>query len=68
MQRLFVVRKALKDYKGTVIAITHDRYFLDNVSEWILELDQAMVFLGKVIIHHGLSKNKRALWMREKRT
>lgn len=29
----------LKDYKGTVVAITHDRYFLDNVAEWILEVD-----------------------------
>ncbi|HJR87938.1 MAG TPA: energy-dependent translational throttle protein EttA [Acidimicrobiia bacterium] len=30
----------LADYSGTVIAITHDRYFLDNVAGWILELDQ----------------------------
>jgi ATP-binding cassette ChvD family protein len=30
----------LADYKGTVIAITHDRYFLDNVAGWILELDR----------------------------
>jgi len=30
----------LRDYKGTVIAITHDRYFLDNVAGWILELDR----------------------------
>jgi ATP-binding cassette ChvD family protein len=29
----------LKDYKGVVVAITHDRYFLDNVAEWILEID-----------------------------
>ena len=29
----------LKDYSGTIVAITHDRYFLDNVAEWILELD-----------------------------
>ncbi|HXO10582.1 MAG TPA: ATP-binding cassette domain-containing protein, partial [Solirubrobacteraceae bacterium] len=29
----------LQDYKGTVVAITHDRYFLDNVAGWILELD-----------------------------
>ncbi len=29
----------LKNYKGTVVAITHDRYFLDNVAEWILEVD-----------------------------
>ena len=30
----------LSDYKGTVIAVTHDRYFLDNVAGWILELDR----------------------------
>ena len=30
----------LSEYKGTVIAITHDRYFLDNVAGWILELDR----------------------------
>jgi ATPase subunit of ABC transporter with duplicated ATPase domains len=30
----------LKSYKGTVIAVTHDRYFLDNVAGWILELDR----------------------------
>lgn len=33
------LEKYLKDYKGTVITITHDRYFLDNVAEWILEID-----------------------------
>jgi sulfate-transporting ATPase len=30
----------LKEYKGTVVAVTHDRYFLDNVAGWILELDR----------------------------
>ena len=30
----------MKQYKGTVICITHDRYFLDNVAGWILELDR----------------------------
>jgi ATP-binding cassette ChvD family protein len=30
----------LRDYKGTIVAITHDRYFLDNVAGWILELDR----------------------------
>jgi ATP-binding cassette ChvD family protein len=30
----------LKEFKGTIVAITHDRYFLDNVAEWILELDR----------------------------
>ena len=30
----------VKDYPGTVVAVTHDRYFLDNVAGWILELDR----------------------------
>jgi ATP-binding cassette ChvD family protein len=34
----------LKDYPGMVVAITHDRYFLDNVAEWILELDRGQAF------------------------
>lgn len=34
------LEKHLHDYKGTVIAITHDRYFLDNVATWILEMDR----------------------------
>ncbi len=34
----------LRDYKGTVIAVTHDRYFLDNVAGWILELDRGRGF------------------------
>ncbi len=34
----------LKDYPGTVVAITHDRYFLDNVARWILELDRGKGF------------------------
>ncbi|HEY2744234.1 MAG TPA: energy-dependent translational throttle protein EttA [Polyangia bacterium] len=34
------LEKFLKDFPGTVVAITHDRYFLDNVAGWILELDR----------------------------
>jgi ATP-binding cassette ChvD family protein len=34
----------LADYKGTVLAVTHDRYFLDNVAEWILELDRGRAY------------------------
>ena len=34
------LERFLKDYSGTVVAITHDRYFLDNVAKWILELDR----------------------------
>ena len=34
------LERFLKDYLGTVVAVTHDRYFLDNVASWILELDR----------------------------
>jgi ATP-binding cassette ChvD family protein len=34
------LEKFLEDYKGTVVLVTHDRYFLDNVTGWILELDR----------------------------
>src|SRR5919106_353208 len=35
------LERFLQDYRGTVVAITHDRYFLDNVAGWILELDRS---------------------------
>ena len=47
----------LADYKGTVIAITHDRYFLDNVAGWILELDR-----GEGITYKGNYTN----WLEQK--
>jgi energy-dependent translational throttle protein EttA len=42
------LERHLEDYKGTVVAVTHDRYFLDNVAGWILELDrgQGLPFRG----------------------
>ena len=42
------LEKHLMDYKGTVIMITHDRYFLDNITGWILELDR-----GQAIGYQG---------------
>src|SRR5919106_677812 len=42
------LERFLKDYQGTVVAVTHDRYFLDNVAGWILELDR-----GSGIPWHG---------------
>jgi energy-dependent translational throttle protein EttA len=38
------LERFLRDYAGTVVAITHDRYFLDNVAGWILELDRGRGF------------------------
>src|SRR3712207_7731546 len=34
----------LEKYAGTVVAVTHDRYFLDNVAQWILELDRGRAY------------------------
>ena len=34
------LERHLRDYHGTVVVVTHDRYFLDNITEWILEIDQ----------------------------
>jgi energy-dependent translational throttle protein EttA len=39
-ESVFWLERFLHDYKGTVVAVTHDRYFLDNVAGWILELDR----------------------------
>ena len=38
------LERTLQDYQGTVVAITHDRYFLDNVAGWILEIDRGRGF------------------------
>ncbi len=49
----------LRDYKGTVIAVTHDRYFLDNVAGWILELDRG----------YGIPyKGNYSSWLEQKET
>ncbi len=39
-ESVFWLERHLQSYKGTIIAVTHDRYFLDNVAGWILELDR----------------------------
>ena len=49
----------LKQYKGAVVVITHDRYFLDNVTDWILEIDR-----GKCIPWHS----NYSSWLEQKQT
>ena len=49
----------LKEYPGTVVSITHDRYFLDNVAEWILELDKG---------EGGPWKGNYSSWLDQKKT
>jgi energy-dependent translational throttle protein EttA len=51
------LERFLKEYKGTIVAVTHDRYFLDNVAEWILELDRG----------HGIPwKGNYTSWLEQK--
>lgn len=56
----------LQQYKGTVIAITHDRYFLDNVAGWILELDRGEGIPYKGNYTSWLEQKKKRLELEEK--
>jgi ATP-binding cassette ChvD family protein len=56
----------LRDYKGTVIAVTHDRYFLDNVAGWILELDRGYGIPWKGNYSSWLEQKKEVLRLEEK--
>ena len=56
----------LKRYEGTVIAVTHDRYFLDNVAGWILELDRGAGIPYKGNYTEWLIQKKRRLEIEEK--
>ena len=56
----------LQQYKGTVIAVTHDRYFLDNVAGWILELDRGEGIPWKGNYSSWLDQKTKRLAMEEK--
>ena len=56
----------LKRYEGTVIAVTHDRYFLDNVAGWILELDRGVGIPWKGNYSSWLEQKKTRLSVEEK--
>jgi ATP-binding cassette ChvD family protein len=56
----------LREYKGTVIAVTHDRYFLDNVAGWILELDRGYGIPWKGNYSSWLEQKKNRLALEEK--
>jgi ATP-binding cassette ChvD family protein len=57
----------LQAYSGTVIAVTHDRYFLDNVAGWILELDRAIGIPWKGNYSSWLEQKEKRLAMEEKK-
>ncbi len=56
----------LRQYKGTVIAVTHDRYFLDNVAGWILELDRGEGIPWKGNYSSWLEQKQNRMAMEEK--
>ena len=56
----------LHDFTGTIVAITHDRYFLDNVAEWILELDRGEGIPWKGNYSSWLEQKKERLHQEEK--
>jgi ATP-binding cassette ChvD family protein len=60
------LEKHLQQYKGTVIAVTHDRYFLDNVAGWILELDRGYGIPWKGNYSSWLEQKKQRLELEEK--
>src|SRR4051812_30116162 len=60
------LERFLKEYKGTVVAVTHDRYFLDNVAEWILELDRGQGIPWKGNYSSWLEQKQERLALEEK--
>ncbi len=62
------LERHLKEYQGTVVAITHDRYFLDNVAGWILELDRGQGIPWEGNYSSWLEQKKNRLALEEKET
>src|SRR5437773_1135069 len=60
------LERFLKDYPGTVVAVTHDRYFLDNVAGWILELDRGSGIPWEGNYSSWLEQKQRRLALEEK--
>jgi ATP-binding cassette ChvD family protein len=60
------LERFLKEYKGTVVAVTHDRYFLDNAAEWILELDRGSGIPWKGNYSSWLEQKQQRLSQEEK--
>jgi ATP-binding cassette ChvD family protein len=60
------LERFLNDYEGTVIAVTHDRYFLDNSAQWILELDRGHGIPWKGNYSSWLEQKEKRLALEEK--
>ncbi len=61
------LERFLQEYSGTVVAVTHDRYFLDNAAEWILELDRGHGYPFKGNYSSWLEQKQARLAQEEKR-
>jgi len=61
------LERFLQEYTGTVVAVTHDRYFLDNAAEWILELDRGHGYPFKGNYSSWLEQKQQRLAQEEKR-
>jgi sulfate-transporting ATPase len=61
------LERFLQEYTGTVVAVTHDRYFLDNAAEWILELDRGRGYPFKGNYSSWLDQKQTRLAQEEKR-
>ena len=62
------LERFLQDYPGTVVAITHDRYFLDNAAQWILELDRGRGIPWKGNYSSWLEQKEKRLGVEEKQS
>jgi energy-dependent translational throttle protein EttA len=65
-ESVYWLEQHLKQYKGTIIAVTHDRYFLDNVAGWILELDRGEGIPWKGNYSSWLDQKSKRLAQEEK--
>src|SRR6478736_2412928 len=65
-ESVYWLEQHLRQYKGTVIAVTHDRYFLDNVAGWILELDRGEGIPWKGNYSSWLDQKQKRLAQEEK--
>ena len=59
------LERHLAEYQGTIVAVTHDRYFLDNVAGWILELDRAGACRTRATTPPGWNRSRSA-WRRRR--
>ena len=62
------LERTLQDYHGTIVAVTHDRYFLDNVAGWILELDRGQGFPFEGNYSSWLEQKQARLKVEEKQS